>query len=106
LALNIDGAAARNFFLVASGDRESEVRPQCSAWTSFCRLSDEIEAGCCAVRIQFRLDDKVLQDAFGGDAGRITCVAIYQKWSRSPDAPAASAKSLRQSRIIGAIHTD
>ena len=32
---------------------------------------DEIEPGRRAVRIQFRLDDKVLQNALGGDAGRI-----------------------------------
>ncbi len=32
---------------------------------------DEIEPGCRAIRIQFRLDDKVLQDALGGDAGGI-----------------------------------
>ncbi len=32
---------------------------------------DEIEPGCRAVRIKLRFDDKILQDAFGGDAGRI-----------------------------------
>jgi len=32
---------------------------------------DKIEPGGRAVRIQFRFDDKILQDAFGGDAGRI-----------------------------------
>ena len=32
---------------------------------------DEIKPGGRAVRIQFRLDDKVLQNALGGDAGRI-----------------------------------
>ena len=31
---------------------------------------DEIEPGCRAIRVQFRLDDKVLQNALRGDAGR------------------------------------
>src|SRR5258708_15291076 len=33
--------------------------------------SDEIEPGGRAIRIQFRLDDKVLQNALRGDTGRI-----------------------------------
>ena len=32
---------------------------------------DEIKSGCRTIRIHFRLDDKILQDAFGGDTGRI-----------------------------------
>ena len=33
---------------------------------------DEIEPCCRLVLIQFRLDDKVLQDTFGSDTGRIS----------------------------------
>jgi type II restriction enzyme len=39
LALGIDGAAARNFFLVAPDDRESEVRAQ-FARPAFSRVSE------------------------------------------------------------------
>src|SRR5258705_152298 len=32
---------------------------------------DKIDPGCRAIRIQFRLDDKILQNAFRGDAGSV-----------------------------------
>src|SRR6266478_9753029 len=62
----VDDAADRLRFLDLLALDAQKLR-QPSAFAD----GDEIEPGCRAVRIKLRFDDKILQDAFGGDAGRI-----------------------------------
>jgi hypothetical protein len=59
------GGSAPSFFDFLSLDAQKLRQPAAFA------DGDKIESGCRTVRIQFRLDNEVLQNAFGGDAHHI-----------------------------------